>query len=168
MKIIDRINMDILKSVMEEYDIELGFSLFSKHHLKFNGIPLPHTIGYNLDFIIGYIEGFVRSALINKMETPKKSERTVINIFNGLTTIEKIRYLIRVYTSFIDILGKENIPDHCMLEIKESIATLSLYDGDDEDTKYIPFYVNEVNEIAKALNLDWLIHLELKEDNHNE
>ena len=96
MKTIDRININILKSVMEEYDIELGFSLFSKHHLKFNGIPLPHTIGCNLDFIIGYIKGFARSALMNKMEMPKKSERTVINIFNRLTTIENTRSLINV------------------------------------------------------------------------
>ena len=167
MKTIDRININILKSVMEEYDIELGFSPFSKHYLKFNGIPLPHTIGYNLDFIIGYIEGFVRAALMNKMEKPKKTERTNAYIFNNLhSTIEKTHYLIKVYESFIDILGKENIPDRYMYEIKDSIAILSMYDG---DTKNISFYVNdEVNEIAKALNLDWLIHLELKEDNHNE
>lgn len=155
---------EIVANIMKENGLEIGFSIFSKHHLRYLGIPLPNTIGASLDNIIGYVNGFARARAISKIKLEEKDTTTYQNIYNDLCVRDKARYLVGIYKSFIDLLNKDDISDQLMYDIKESITVLSMYDGDEEDAKHLPFYINEINRISKDLNLDWLIHFEIKEN----
>lgn len=158
-------NGEIVANIMKENGLEIGFSIYSKHHLRYLGIPLSNTIGASLDNIIGYVNGFARARAISKIKLEEKEYKpTYQDIYNDLYIRDKALYLVGIYKSFIDLLNKDDIPDQLMYDIKESITVLSMYDGDEEDAKHLPFYINEINRISKDLNLDWLIHFEIKEN----
>lgn len=130
--------------------------------LCYKGTPIMETVNMDINFIYGFMCGFVRCDRMHSVNSPLFNEENKNrNPFEHLNTSEKAKVLYIMYSLILKYCDEHNeVYLYVRESAKDSMYNMMLYkyNPDPEDDKHISFYESDVYKLAEQADLEWLLY----------
>ena len=135
----------------------------NSYTLCYKGTSIMETVNMDINFIYGFMCGFVRCNRMYRANSPLFNEENKNrNPFEHLNTSEKAKVLYTMYSLILKACNNKNIKMYeyirCSAEDSMYNMTQYMHNPDPEDDKHISFYESDVYKLAEQADLEWLLY----------